>query len=649
MIGAPSIPSTLALARRYAGILLAAALVLCPPLARAARPQPYEVTIASTGQDSIDDTLAATSQLEQLRNSAPVDPFGLIARARGDVDRLRTVLESFGYYQGAVTLTINGLGLDAARLGPTLEALPKGAAAEVAIAVTLGPLYRIGRIDLEGALPPGTRAALGLAPEAPAVASEVLAAGNRLQTALEDRGYAFAKVAAPVAYERPQTHTLDLTFHVTAGPQVRVGDIRFEGLKHTRAAFLRQHLRLATGEAYDAAKVEQARKALLALGVFSTVTVELGSAPDRLGRVPITFRVTESLRRTFGVNAAYSTDLGGSGGITWSDRNLLGKAERLDFNASIINLGGTATSGLGYDTGIKLILPDIGQRGDSLQFALSGLKQSLLAYDQRAESAGVTFSRRFSSIWTANFGIAGERETDVQEGISRNYTLLSLPISIIYDSTDLGSPLEDPTHGTRAALNLTPTLSLGSVDATFYVIQGSLSHYFDLEGLLGTAPGRTVLAIRAMSGVALGASEFSLPPDQRFYAGGSGTVRGYRYQSVGPQFPDTGYPVGGTTIEAVNVELRQRIGRHFGAVLFADGGGVTEGLDPFAASWHCSEAHASATAVLPKTASVSCIGVGAGVRYYTPIGPIRLDVAVPTVRRENDDRFEIYIGIGQAF
>jgi translocation and assembly module TamA len=138
----------------------------------------------------------------------------------------------------------------------------------------------------------------------------------------------------------------------------------------------------------------------------------------------------------------------------------------------------------------------------------------------------------------------------------------------------------------------------------------------------------------------------ALPPDQRFYAGGSGTVRGYRYQSVGPEFPD-GNPVGGVNMNAFNVEYRQRILTSFGFVLFADAGEVTQSQDPLHALSHgtrCSQATGT-----QSTADCWAVGVGAGGRYYTPIGPLRLDFAVPLFRRPNDDKFEVYIGLGQAF
>ena len=160
--------------------------------ARAADPQTYRVELASTGNGSVDSTLKATSQLQTLRTSAPVDPFGLIARARGDIDRLKTVLESFGYYQSSVSITIDGLALDEPQLGDTLMALPKGKDALCRVSFNLGPLYHLGSIQIDGSVPDSARSSLGLSSGAPAVAADVLAGGARLLTALENQGYAFA-------------------------------------------------------------------------------------------------------------------------------------------------------------------------------------------------------------------------------------------------------------------------------------------------------------------------------------------------------------------------------------------------------------------------------------------------------------------------
>jgi translocation and assembly module TamA len=631
----------------YICFLLSA--LLAAAAARASDPQAYQVELKSVGNDAIDQTLKATSDLLSLRTSAPVSPFGLIARARSDTDRLKTALESFGYYESRVTININGVPLTDPSLGDTLSALPKGSTAHVEASFTLGTLYHLRRIEIDGEVPASinARETLGLSTGQPAVAAVVLGGGSRLLSALQEQGYAFAQVDSPIAYEAADAAVLDLSFHVVAGRKVNIGDIHIQGLQRVHESLVRRRLLLHTGDIFKPSAIEAARRDLLALNVFGQVSVQTGTEADESGRVPITFRIRERLRHAISVSAAYSSDLGGSGGVTWTDRNVFGNAEQLTFAASVINLAGSDTTGTGYDTSVKYLLPEFLRRDQSLQFAVSAIKQQLEAYDQTAKTASVTLSRKLSSLWTVSAGLSTTVEQILQvvnateqppgSGVfvadpatTFNYTLLALPLKLIYDSTDLPTPLDDPRHGFRGTLNLTPTLAVGHPNATFLVTTLSVSTYFDLNNLLpAVAPGRSILAARALAGIALGASELSLPPDQRFYAGGTSTIRGYGYQLVGPTFPNTGNPSGGTAITTGGLEFRQRLYANWGVVAFADAGQVSASLKPL---------HSDVRT-----------GVGAGIRYYTPIGPIRFDVAVPVGRRPRDDSFEVYVGLGQAF
>jgi translocation and assembly module TamA len=614
--------------------------------ARAADPQAYQVDLTSVGNNDIDQALKETSDLLSLRTSAPVSPFGLIARARSDTDRLKTALESFGYYESHVTININGLLLTDPGLGDALTALPKGSSAKVTISFALGTLYHLRRIEIDGEVPApiNARETLGLTTGQPAVAASVLAGGARLLSALQEQGYAFAQVDPPVAYEAADAPVLDLSFHVAAGIKVRIGDIHIEGLKRVHESLVRRRLLLHRGELYKPSAIEAARRDLLGMNVFGQVSVEVGSKADDTGDVPITFKLRERLRHAITVNAAFSSDLGASGGVTWTDRNVFGNAEQLSFAASVINLGGSDTTGTGYDTSVKYLIPDFLHRDQSLQFAVQAIKQQLQAYDQKAQTATVTLSRKLSSVWSVSAGLSTTEETILQvinaeqkvpggpfipDPVTFNYTLIAVPFKVIYDSTDLPTPLEDPRHGFRGSLSLTPTLAIGHPNATFLISTLTLSTYFDLNNLFPIAPGRSVLAARALAGVAEGAGELSLPPDQRFYAGGTSTIRGYGYQLVGPMFPHTDNPTGGTAIATGGLEFRQRLYTSWGVVAFVDAGQVSASLKP-----------------LPDDIRV---GAGAGVRYYTPIGPIRFDIAVPVGRRPGEDSFEIYIGLGQAF
>ncbi len=618
----------------------------------------------------MDATLRATADLVTLRTTAPVGPYGLITRARGDIDRLKTVLESYGYYDSKVTIKLDDLVLNDPRLPDELAALPKKHDARAQVSLELGPLYHLRKITIEGALPPPAQAKFALTTGDPAVASNVLAAGTRVLTVLQDEGLCrCARIDPPVAYQDKTEPVLDVTFHVEAGPKLNVGHISIEGLKRVHEGLVRRRLLLHTGELYRASAVEHARADLLspAFGAFAAITVTVGKAVDDTGGVPITFQVRERPRHTVGLSAAYSTDLGGSGGINWGDRDVFGNAEQFNIAMSVTGLGGSSTNGLGYDAPIRYVLPDFGRRDQFLQFSVEAVKQDLIAYDQTALKFGVTLTRKINKLWTVSAGMTATEEnidqvvgiqttclvmvatqsdcpaSDVEASPNRqtyNYTLAGLPLTVSYDSTNLASPVDDPTHGMRDSVSIVPTLSLGHSDAIFLITTIKAAAYFDLDHLLRTDSGRSVLAVRALFGVAEGASVDSLPPDQRFYGGGSASIRGYPYQGVGPYFPivsatgavigSTTYPVGATTISAAGVEYRQRFGQRWGAAFFVDGGkvGDTPSLSP----------------------SNLFVGVGAGARYYTPIGPIRLDIAVPLKRYDSDPQvFQVYIGLGQAF
>jgi translocation and assembly module TamA len=346
------------------------------------------------------------------------------------------------------------------------------------------------------------------------------------------------------------------------------------------------------------------------------------------GNVPITFDFEERPKHALGATGAYSTDLGGMVRGTWSDRNLFGAAEQLNLSATVSGLGGTATTGIGYALTAQLLKPDFLRRDQTLEFNASALQQNLEAYDQTAFILGTALRRKFSRRWSGGIGLTGEQERITQQGVTRDYTLLSVPITAKYDSTDLTDLLQDPTHGIRAAFTVTPTQSFGATGNPFVILQASASTYVDLSAWASAPAGRSVIAIRGLVGSIQGASQFDVPPDKRFYGGGSATARGYKYQSIGPLFPDD-HPIGGTAIDAVTFEYRQRLFGDFGAVAFVDAAQVSARSTPFNGPLR--------------------IGVGAGARYYTSFGPIRLDFAVPLNRPPGGDAFEIYIGIGQAF
>lgn len=589
-------------------------------LANAADPQPYTVIIDQTGNSQLDKLLADSSTLISLQKSADVGPFALIARVKQDQERFLSALQSLGYYRGKVLFHIADHTLEDPELIESVTNLVADPPLPITASFELGSQFRLGQINIVGDVTEPVRDALKLKTGDKAIASDVLAARNRLRKALLEQGYALAKVEEPVATLLYDTESVDIQFQIESGPKVKLGQVMVNGLKKLNESFVQQRLLITDGQQFKASDIETARKDLDALGVFSSVHTVVGQQLDQQGRVPISFDVVERPLHSANLGAAYSTDLGGSLSSIWLRRNLFGNAEQLNLNAGLTQLGGNSTTGLGYKVGVAFSKPDFLERDQTLQPGLDAIQQNFIAYNETALMAHITLNRKFNVHWNANYGLAAEQSQISQQSISRNYTLASLPLTLKYDSSN--SPL-DPTNGSILTASLTPTYSMSGINKPFVILQISASTYLDLD-----KPGRRVLALRGLLGDTGGASQFDLPPDKRFYAGGSTTVRGYKYQSIGPAFADD-KPQGGTSIAAGSVELRQRIFQDYGLVLFADAGQVTVNPLPFGNHWQ--------------------IGAGIGARYYTDFGPIRLDVALPVNPQPGSGSFEVYIGLGQAF
>jgi translocation and assembly module TamA len=542
-----------------------------------------------------------------------------VERARQDAARFQSALQGLGYYKGRVAITIGGKPLEDPTLPDAIERAPAQPPLQVVASVEPGPRFHIGKVTTEGSVPPSAQGAIGLAAGQDAVAADVLAARDRLLEAIRNAGYPLAKVTLLPATLFLDQDRMDVAFQVESGPVADLGPITLSGLQDMREDFVRRRLLIHPGERFSPMSLDEARRDLMSLGVFSVVRIVPAEQLDQRGALPIQIDLTERPLHAVELGAAYSTDLGINFNAAWRDRNLFGGAEQLNLTAST-QLGGNALTKPGYQVGAQFIKPDFLARDQQLEVSINALKQSLEAYDQTALIERLALNRKLSEHWRGSIGILGEQERIAQEGITNTYNLIGLPISLTYDST---TSLLDPTEGIRATFSVTPMQSLSHQSSTFFIMQASGSTYIDL-----TNNGRSVIALRGLVGQISGAGVFALPPDQRFYAGGSGTVRGYRYQSIGPQFA-SGRPTGGTAVSAGTIELRQRILDNYGFVAFVDAGQVSASGAPFTEQWR--------------------VGAGIGARYYTPIGPIRLDFAMPLNKQPNGDRFELYIGIGQAF
>jgi len=587
-----------------------------PPAAEAEEAQPagiaHTITLVPSGDERLDELLRAASALVRLRERAPTDASGLQARILAEPDRLRLAFESEGYWAGRAIVALPGAPDTAPP--PTIaeiEAAPRPLVIE--IRPRPGARYTLRSVVTRGSDP------VALPIGQPARAEAVLAAQSTALAGYREAGYPLAAIERQVTVDHV-ARAMDVVFTVARGPLAREVVATVEGSVGVRPEIARRvaAARLASNP-YSPELIALTRADLLALGPFGSVRVEEGTALDADGRFPVTFRVQDRPFRALTASAGYETNYGAALGLAWEHRNLFGGAERLTIEAEARRLGAAADRTNARLTGTFRLPIPYGYDG-ALVPRLSFNRDRLDTYDRDAIEASVLYEWRLSRRWTASAGPTAEfGRTGLSGEALRPSNLVGFATIARYDSSD--SRL-DPRSGIRLNLAATPSYSL-SRSEPYVAVRTTGSTYLDLSG-----EGRSILALRASIGSLLGAEASDVPPAQRLYAGGGGSVRGFTYQSIGPR-DARNRPAGGASLFEGSVELRQRFGASLGGVAFVDAGAV--GTDAFAPT------------------DALRVGAGVGVRYYTAFGPVRADVAVPLVRQPGSSGFGVYIGIGHAF
>lgn len=564
--------------------------------------------------------------LERFEKDQPLsgDSLGLLQGAQAALARVNTALRSRGYYDATIAATVDGRPITEPGALDAIDARPESETVSFAFNVATGPRYRIADVAIrpptaQASLPAIDRAELGLASGDPADATAILEAQDKLITELRKQGYALASIKRDVVVNHA-TREATVTFIAETGPLARMGPVRFSGTDEVDTVWLQRRVPFKEGEPYDPTKVDALRGKLTSLGVFNAVRVKPATTLDANGELPIDVELTDRPSRSIGFGISYETQLGFAVSGFWTHRNLFGQAESLRLTAELNHIGqGYAILDTGFAFRAAFRKPDWWLSGQDARLEAAGLREVLDAYTRNAVTAYAGFDRVFSPRWQARLGIAGELSRITRNGITMDYQLVGLPLSILYNraNSDL-----DPTEGYRIDLDVTPWVYSRDF---FTVIRLTGRHYFDVG-----EPGRSVLATRASLGTEPAISIGGIPPDKLFYAGGGGSVRGFVYQSAGPR-DNFNNPLGGASVVEANVEFRQRIGKSWGAVAFVDAGSAYPYFMPDFGLF------------APR------VGAGVGARYYTDFGPVRVDVGFPLNRRDGDPAFGIYVSLGQAF
>jgi translocation and assembly module TamA len=241
----------------------------------------------------------------------------------------------------------------------------------------------------------------------------------------------------------------------------------------------------------------------------------------------------------------------------------------------------------------------------------------------QAEDVDVTTSlrHRFNQDFWVQAGLETQKGDATDALGTVNYRLIGVPVSANFDTTD--SKL-DPTRGVR--LNVSAVGFGAFLGSSLDMVQAraGASTYYSID-----QDSRYVLAGRVAAGAMGGPQLDAIPANWRFYAGGGGSVRGYAYNELGPTVW-WGAVVGGKSVFDASAELRVKVTDTIGVVPFFDIGNAF-------------------TSSFPTFNEPLFAAAGLGLRYYTSVGPIRLDVAFPFERRAGNGPVAVYVSIGQSF
>lgn len=606
--------------RGLAGMLLCAALLLGAahpgfargPLTEDPINEPreeegvrYQSEITGVDDTALERRLRAASQLSSLADRPPPTLVALERRARTDEERLQKVLRSEGYYDARVSYRIDA---DEAPVRVYMDVEP-------------GARYTLTQFTIHFSGPgsddqqlPRDRAALGVETGVPARAETVAHARRRLLELLADMGHPLATVVDQSVVVDHADDSMTVKIEVAPGKQARFGPLTIAGASDVEIDYIESFIPWQAGDIYDRRKVNQARQQLLQTGLFAAVAFDRPNELDAEGQLPMTVRIEERKHRSIALGGRWSTDEGFSVEALWEHRNLFGREELLSLSAEVGEIKQEFSA---------LFEKPRFYRPDQDLIASGALaNEDTDAFEGPLTRYFVGLRRRVTQNWRVTAGIPIEFSNLEDLQGRREFNLFGVEAR---GERDTSNDRLDPTAGSRTRLGLIPLYGFGDNSVAFLTGTVGWSGYHAID-----EDERFTLAARARTGSIVGEPTTSLPANKRFYAGGGSSIRGYRFQSVGPLGPnDT--PLGGRSLLEVSTELRVKVTDTIGGVVFIDGGNVYDDS-------------------LPDLSTNLQWSIGFGGRYFTTFGPIRVDFGFPLNPREGvDDFMQFYISIGQAF
>ncbi|WP_313136713.1 autotransporter assembly complex protein TamA [Paracoccus jeotgali] len=580
-------------------------------------PTELQVMVVDGDDDLRDPVRSASlvaSALAEDRNTGQ----DMLAAARGDYARVLGVMYDEGYFSAIINITLDGV--EAAGIAP-LDA-PKYVG-KVVIAVDPGPRFKFARAEL-APLAPGTR------PDPDYAVGETAGTGiiKRATTSAirdwRDASHAKARVEGQQIIADHNAAALESSVALHPGPPVTFGRLNASGNERLSTRRLLKIAGYPEGRPFDPDELETVRKRLRRAGVFSAITLVEADSLNPDNSMDIDLKVVEQKPRRIGAAFEISNVDGASLSAYWLHRNLLGGGERFRIEAAVSDIK-VDGDGRDYSFGMRIDRPATLSPDTTGYIDLQLSEDNEPDYYLRSGSFALGFNYIKSDRLTADIAVAFVRQR-INYGSERyDYRVVSLPGKITWDRRD---DLKNAKRGFYLQGGATPFKGFSGTGSGAQ-LTGEARVYRSM-----LSDDRLTFAARGRAGTVLGPTIIDTPPDYLFFSGGGGSVRGQPFESLGfrvpiPDTTETAY-VGGQSLVNASMEARFQVREKIGAVAFLDASQIwDDGAWKGETKWHA--------------------GAGVGVRYDTPIGPLRFDVATPIHGNDEDSKVQLYLGLGQAF
>ena len=567
----------------------------------------YTVDFNIVGDKNYETLIIESTQLHRGKERPPISTNALRFRTREDLKRIKRTLKNKGFYDARVTATI--------RRKANIKA--------VTIDVDMGERYTVAGIKLlvmdAGKIvnfpPEKIDKAINVEIDDPLDQDKVFDSVIRLTQVFKNQGYPFVQIDEPTGVLDHKTKKVNLDFKVNLNGKRYYGPVKVSGFSKISETYIRNRIAWQKGDLFDARDIEKTKRKLIDTEIFSTIQI----TPQDVGvEAPIIIEVTEGPARAIGVGAKFDTSEGVGGKLYWEHKNLFGNGER--FSAKIDG------SQIDVETVVSLEIPDVFYKNNSLVLRVNGSYEDTKAYRGTVYNLYGGFKHRWSDEISYSYGVEYEssRLKDF-DYTTKNYT--GFPLTLVLD---YANDLINPIKGWRLKGEVTPYF--GNLGRDNKMLKTVLSGSYYLRLIKRET---FVTAFWTRLGQLRNIDEADIPLNKRFYSGGGGSVRGYGYQKLGP-INAHGTPSGGQSLVEFGIEPRLKISEKIGVAAFVEAGTVSTTLKP------------------QFNKESLLVGLGIGGRYYTDIGPIRLDLAMPTKRRKVDGKrydsaVQVYISIGQSF